>query len=189
MAASGIPWRGDSSARARRPHLGSRKTVNHVADYDRVDPSFVDDLKRSDAAVRRVADYIRRQGWEVRVPALRVRPTATEMAAFADDGDLFARKAGGAWRRIEITVRRFAFDGPAGWPYPTVIFSTVHAWRAADPKPFLMVRLSQDLACAAIVGDWTREHWREVKKFDRGRTRSFLECPKARVLFRATPGL
>jgi hypothetical protein len=160
--------------------------------YDRDDPTFVDDLKHSDAAVIRTGLWFRRQlGKHVYFPPLRIRPTSEEMADYSDGGDLFISDDGEVWKRIEVTVRGFPFKCRKDFPYPTIIVEAVHRYEAANPKPAGYVRLSSTLTHAAMIGAETRASWIETCRRDvaKKRDRRFLECPMEFVKIVETKGL
>lgn len=154
--------------------------------YDRDDPTFVEDLKRSDEIVTRVARWFAARGYQVRKPELRVRPTAEEMASYRDGGDLYACKPGEPESRIEVTARTFDFTCRADYPHPIMLVDTVHAWNLADPKPALYLRFNCRLTHAAMIDGSTHGQWWPMKRFDRarGRERSFWMCSLDIVNFR-----
>lgn len=160
--------------------------------YERDDPTFAADLKSSDAAVIRVALWLRRcYSNHVHLPPLRVRPTVEEMAEYGDGGDLFISKDGVSWKRIEVAVRALAFTSAKDFPYRSIIVDAAHRWDRADPKPYAYIRLNKAVTHAAIISAATAEHWKRTTRRDAGkqRDRTFLECPIEHVQFVAPNNL
>lgn len=165
--------------------------MTNLASYDRDDGTFVDDLRRSDEAVARVARWFAGKGWDVRKPALRVRPAVEQMADYADSGDLFVRRAGDTWHRLEVAVRRIRFTCAADYPYPLIIVDSAHAWLKANPKPIAYMRISETMRHAAFILSNTSDRWVRQIKHDKAkkRDREFMLCSKHLARFVATPGL
>jgi len=143
-------------------------------DYDRDDPTFVADLLTSRIAVEHVARWFLGRGHPVVINPTFVRPTAIEMDAYRDHGDL------GVLLRIEVKRRAFTFTGRDDYPFATVIVDNCHLFDGARPKPFAYVTVSQDLAAGFLIEvartqhAWTRRaFWDRTKK----RERNVYECP------------
>lgn len=153
-----------------------------MSDLDVTDPTFVDDLVRSDCHVRQVARWlVNRFGYQVTVMPLKIRPNPSEMAEYADHGDLYIERVG----RIEVKQRLLEFDSLDSYPYATVIVDVVHTWERANPRPAGYVITNKDVTCCLVVRHDTSESWTTAVRLDRakGRTRRFLECPLALCRF------
>lgn len=71
------------------------------------DGEFLRSLTESQGSVQVAADWLRSLGYEVRVTPLRVRPDASQITAYQDDGDLSVCIAGN-WEIVEVKEIVFA---------------------------------------------------------------------------------
>jgi hypothetical protein len=158
--------------------------VNAV-DLDTIDPTFVDDLRASDAARWLVARWIVSNGHTVIVPPIRIRPFAAVRGDYADRFDLLILDnpdrlidldAVGVFG-VEVKHLSIEFFDAAGFPYPAIIVDTVSAYDRKKPKPFVYVILSASKRRAAIVPCSTFQDWRPDSRFARGRFRDYYFCP------------
>lgn len=147
------------------------------------DPHFLADLRESQRAVWRVAQWLHARGLHVTVRALRERPTVEDVKYYADSGDIEIVQ------RIEVKHRHLTFTCAEDYPYPTVTVDVAHAWDRACPKPQWYVILNEGLTHAAVVSGRSADQWVRVSKEDRAkqRVRTFYECPLALVCFRLVP--
>lgn len=150
------------------------------------DPHFVADLQNSREALWRAARWLGDHGgFEVIVPALKIRPSADAASQFSDDGDLFICGKGRDRERIEVKRRGFAFTGCGDYPFSSVIVDAAHIWDKADPKPFAYLILNQPMTVCAVVKGETFHQWKAVRRMDRykNREREFYEAPLSCVSF------
>jgi hypothetical protein len=158
---------------------------NSTYNYDEQDPTFVADLLESADYVWIVAKWMSQLGYDVRIPATKIRPSATEMAKYADNGDLFITK-NGAEKRIEVKRRPdLHFQEPKDFPYPTIIVDAAHCFDNAVPKPDTYVILNSKATHAITISvASTRNLWQLTQKYDRfkKRNRLFYECPMLHTL-------
>lgn len=140
---------------------------------DTIDPTFVDDLKRSNDSVWLVAHWLQRHGYHVVVRGLRIRPDATPdaIAEYSDLGDVEIIQ------RIEVKQRSDVFTGAADFPYPRVLVCSVHTWDRAHPKPYAVVILNAARTVAAIVKADTADQWAIDTFANNGRTQRAYFCP------------
>jgi hypothetical protein len=127
------------------------------------DSIFIPDLNQGHASVEQYAALLRESGLDVQVPELVVRPDSSVRHEYADEGDLFLERV-----RVEVKRRSFSFQDRDSFPYPTVIID--ETYKANNPKdsPLLCyVILSQDMKCAAVIFNATRDKWIAKWKFDR----------------------
>lgn len=152
--------------------------------YERDDPHFERDLEESHVAVWKVARWFSGRGYDIKIPATKVRPTVEEMSEYADDGDLWVSN-GETEGWVGVKRRTFDFTTRESYPYPTVFVENVHIWERADPKPIGYIILNTTRTHAAIVLAETFQLWVEVTRRDRqrGRDRTLYECPKGRAVF------
>lgn len=143
------------------------------AHYAQYDPSFVDDLRASQAYVWKAAKILSELGMHVAVPPLVIRPDESEMADYADAGDL------NIIQRAEVKHRMIQFTGRHDYPFQTVIVDVCHAWDKANPKPYLYLIFNRDASSYLVIHGNTSRHWRRVQRNDKGknRVREFYECP------------
>lgn len=145
---------------------------------DEIDPTFIADLRGSEAAVERGAGLLRGMGFEVWKPPLRIRPDSAVRAQFRDKGDLYASKDGQT-HRVEVKQRITThFTGRHDFPYATIIVDVCHAYDGAEPKPWKYLLFNKPLTCVAIVHCATTEAlWLREKQHSRGRERFVYGCP------------
>lgn len=150
------------------------------------DPHFVADLRNSREALWRAARWLGDHGgFEVIIPALKIRPSIEDASRFSDDGDLFVSGKGRDRERIEVKRRGFTFTDRSDYPFPTVIVDAAHIWDKADPKPFAYLILNQPMTTCAVVKGETFPDWKAVRRMDRhkNREREFYEAPLSCVSF------
>ncbi len=156
-----------------------------AVDYDASDPTFVDDLMKSKGAVERAARWLSDQGIPVVIRPTFIRPDASRMGEFSDDGDLEIIQ------RVEVKRRVTThFTGRRDFPYASVIVDVCHAYDNARQKPYAYLIFNADMTCLIVIDcKATRDKWFKVSKADRlkGRERSFYECPVDCVKFVAIP--
>jgi hypothetical protein len=154
-------------------------------DYEKSDPTFIEDLHSSDVWVWQVARYLRDTGgFHVTIPPLQVRPSADQMNEFSDDGDLLITQ------RVEVKHRPgIEFSCKDDFPYDSIIVDVSHAWDKAMPKPYLYVILSASGSCGIFILGTTHRHWVKESRWDKGkkREREFYFCPIDLVTFREIP--
>jgi hypothetical protein len=141
---------------------------------DRSDPTFVADLLNSLGAVLRAAQWLEGFGFQVTIPALRIRPDAARRFDYGDEGDL---QVDG--ERVEVKRRAFEFSSHEDFPYRSVFVDVAHAWDKADPKPLRYLIFDRDMSHVLLVPGYSRPLWQRSARFDRhcGRERVFYECP------------
>lgn len=144
-------------------------------DYEIDDPTFIEDLRKSQGAVGVATDWLSKQGYPVIVRPTFERPDVSAIAEFSDHGDLEIVQ------RVEVKRRpNMAFTSKQDFPYSTIIVDACHCYDKAHPKPYSYIIFNQDMTTAFIVN--TREtsrSWLKTSKFDAGknRQREFYECP------------
>ena len=119
------------------------------------------------------------EGFGVKVPSQKIRPTVEERAAYRDKRDMYVQCPDGFVAEIEVKSANLAFTGPHDNPYPNTIVDGVDIIEAKKP-PFAFVRVSQRTPGGMIVVPGkTKEHWRvrKVKDSVRGHDNEFYECP------------
>lgn len=152
-------------------------------DYDTSDPTFLADLRNSRGAVMVAAEWLSAKGYPVVVRPTFERPDASQMAAYADDGDLEIIQRVEVKRRVSMT-----FTSKADFTYPTLIVDACPCYDNARPKPYAYIILNRDCTAAFIVNvRETFSKWVRTEKTDRfkNRVRAFYECPMSLVTFEA----
>jgi hypothetical protein len=144
---------------------------------DELDPTFVDDLQASQAAVWRVAQWLTGCGNTVTVRAVRVRPTAAEWSDYTDNGDLELVQ------RCEIKQRRLAFTSHDDFPFDEIIVDTARKWDTAHPKPWRYFILNAAGTVAIVLDGTSAKHWHTRTVSHRGRDQVVYTCPLDRVRF------
>ena len=152
-----------------------------LADVERDDPTFVEDLRRSAAAVWRVAQWLHARGNNVTIRPLRVREDIRQMSDYADTGDLEIIQ------RVEVKHRDLDFNDKESFraKFATMIVDVAHTWDQARPKPYAYVVVNRAETVAAIVMGHTFPRWQRVKRWDKkkNREREFYVCPVDEILF------
>lgn len=145
-----------------------------LSNYDATDPTFVDDLAKSQESVSVVSKWLVSLGYPVVVRPTFVRPSAEDAMDFSDCGDLEIIQ------RVEVKRRHIAFTSKDDFPYKTVFVDVCHAFDKAHPKPFAYVILNEQMTYAFIVDvKSTKKLWSRVATMDTGkhRERTFYQCP------------
>ncbi len=146
-----------------------------MSDLDRDDPTFLEDLRRSNTSVEIAAKWLAGRGHPVIVRPVIERPDPSVRGEYGDDGDLEIIQRVEVKQRIGLT-----FTSKDDFPYPTIIVDVCHSYDRARPKPYAYIILNREMSGALIVDvKTTRRDWVKVDKFDRhtNRQRSFYECP------------
>lgn len=148
-----------------------------MATLDEVDPTFLDDLRRSDPSVWAVAGWLREsQGIPVIVSPRRERDKAENRAEYADV-DLQIIFGVEVKQRLEID-----FKSKAEFPYATVIVDVKDLFDKKPGKTYAYFICNQSLTGALLVSvKETRDRWIQTKRLDSriGRERDYYECPVA----------
>ena len=146
---------------------------------DTRDPTFVEDLLKSDKAVWSVARHLRLRGATITLPPITIRGDDEDISDCSDHGDMTVTWRGRDYlvevkHRPDLTFRRLS-----DFPYPTIIVDTQHHWEALEVKPHSYYVCNADLTGAVVVTSATADRWVPVEKWDtkRNRARKFLECP------------
>lgn len=141
--------------------------------FEKNDPHFVDDLKKSNDHVWRIAKWLQKKGYAVTVLPLRIREKIEDMSQFSDSGDIEIRQ------RVEVKQRFLDFHDKESYPFQTVIVDVAHTWDNARPKPFAYIITNKSSSCCLMVKGDTKKHWKKVEKMDKKkqRMRTFYECP------------
>jgi hypothetical protein len=148
--------------------------------YDKKDPNFINDLRESRTAVSIAAEWLNRKGYPVVIKPTFERPKSSDMAEFADDGDLEIMQ------RIEVKRRKsLTFSSKEDFPYDSLIVDVCHSYDKAKIKPYAYIILNEKMDCAFIAYSKHQKHWKKTVKADRfkGRDREFYECPMEYIKF------
>jgi hypothetical protein len=143
-------------------------------DYDRLDPTFERDLEESKLAVSVAAKWLSSKGYPVVVRPTFVRPDASKMSDFSDDGDIEIIQ------RVEVKRRQsLTFSSKEDFPYQTLIVDVAHAYDNARPKPYMYMIFNKEMTDCLLVECRTFHKWIKTTKYDRhrNRDRTFYECP------------
>lgn len=144
-----------------------------ISQYDVIDPTFVEDLKKSRIAVDVVAKWLSEKGYPVIVRPTFIRPDPSQMHQYSDNGDLEIIQ------RVEVKRRSFDFTCKQDFLYNTVIVDSVHAYDRANPKPYAYVILNNDMTYAFVVECKTYPRWERITHMEkaRNRERTVYLCP------------
>ena len=131
-----------------------------------------------------VADYCRARGFDVQVPETRLRRSADELKACANDGDLFVSKAGeGDWRTVEVKRwlgRNGQFTGTHDMRFPHSVLVD-NSPRHEKPRRYPLwgyFILNEARTVGLWVHAYTKPYWRvEGPKWIAGRWQDIVVCP------------
>lgn len=143
---------------------------------DQTHQKFLENLRASDRAVQRVAEWLESFGYEVMVNRLAEAPAHAQWQEYADRGDIVIRQ------RIEVKQISRAFTGPQDWPFgKKFIVCAKHSYDRARPKPYAYFIVSADgchFACVDTTSTsrrWYVETRRDVRYGDY--SQEFYLCP------------
>jgi len=146
-------------------------------------------LKRLDASrpsVFKVAEWLHRQGFTIKVPSISYADYASEHLKHVDEGDLFIKKPNDAdWMRVEVKHVSLEFDESGKWPFKTVIVSNKNAIDRADPLPVAYVLVNKSMTHGGIVYSKTKNEWSEKKILAKntGNIETFYVCSPSILKF------
>jgi hypothetical protein len=120
---------------------GKTKGKAFTEERNRIDPTFVEDIQRSEQAVWDACRWISDKfGIDVQKPPLQIRESIQEMYSAGDNGDIMS-----IWP-IEVKHREdHDFSSVADYPFPLMLLSKVRAFEQKRVKPimFLIVNRSR----------------------------------------------
>lgn len=144
-------------------------------DYNISDPSFIEDLRKSQEAVRVATQWLSAKGYPVIVRPTFERPDTDAIAEFSDHGDLEIVQRVEVKRRVGLD-----FTSKDDFPYSTLIVDACHCFDKAHPKPYAYIIFNKDMSAAFVVNTKeTMKEWKTTRRHDakKARDRSFYECP------------
>lgn len=123
--------------------------------------TFLRSYEGSELAVLKMADYLNRQGFSVRLPPRSTSPSVKDWKEHADDGDMFVEVRG------EVKQLSRHFTCREDWPFDIYIVCGKDAYDRAKPKPRFFYHLS---ACGKYAGVLnvrdTYEQWKSKRVRD-----------------------
>jgi len=123
---------------------------------------FLKRLDSSRPAVFKVAEWLHRRGFTVKVPSTMYAPDATEHTKYVDDGDILIKKPTDEnWLRVEVKQINTDFDCRDNWPFPVVLVSNKKSVDRAMPVPVSYVIVNKLMTHAGIIYTKTKEKWSE----------------------------
>jgi hypothetical protein len=143
---------------------------------DKIDPNFVKDLLASDLAVWVVARKLRLSGFDIFLPAIKIRPDVSQIQEFGDSGDLIIGSS-----IIEVKQRPdLDFNSLKEFPYESIIVDTTGHYDALKIPPAYYIICNRSLDGGAIINTQTKPQWQVSRRWDnkRKRERTFYICPK-----------
>jgi hypothetical protein len=144
-------------------------------DYDKIDPHFLEDLRKSDEVTCLIARNLRLNGFSVTLPPINVRGHYSQMKDYTDDGDLRIANS-----IVEVKQRPdLHFSGIQDFPYSDIIVDVTHHYDSMSQKPAYYVICNADLTGAIVVSGKTFGSWTISRRWDnkRGRERTFYLVP------------
>lgn len=163
-------------------HAGESEGGATVHEYDRLMPTFVQELEASKTAVDLIARYLCDHSYQVVINPTFIRPDPSCRHEFADEGDLAVIFP------VEVKHLNEDFTSLGSYNHGMVTVDTIHHFDAMKTKPLWYFLLSRDLKHMLVVDvPRTREEWDEYEKPDMyrgGLLRRWYRCPKNLVEFR-----
>ena len=146
---------------------------------------FVKRLFGSRGAVFRVGEWLSRGGYAVMIPPIVAAQAHENPADFYDEGDLFRKRKGGVWERIEVKGSGYDFTDNNSWPYQSMIVSNKAAVERGAGDVVAYVILSANWDWVAIIKSDTREHWQVANLYasNTEKREDFYLCPADKVIF------
>lgn len=159
-------------------------------ELERIDPTFVDNLKQSFvhtvAVARWLAGIVSDQGWKVLVAKLSIRDHADNRFRYSDSGDFLLLHNDGRMQRCEAKQRTLEFSSLEDFRdnhYRSLIVDVCHTWDRAHPKPSMYFITNQSITGGFIVPAGSRKTWfRETMKAW-GRMRNHYVVPLDQVRY------
>lgn len=149
-------------------------------------PHFVKRLKASHHSVFVVAEWLSAGGYDVRVPAIKIRRHDQAIEDFVDEGDIFISKDGGPERRVEVKAPNKSFTSPEDFGRNQVFLANKAAMERIGDNLAAFVIVSASHTHCICVNAETRPHWYEVNTTPKntGKPETFYACPMDLVQFR-----
>ena len=146
------------------------------------DSEFLKRLSESTTGVMRVASYLAKRSYNVRITPMPIWPTKAERQAnWQDGGDIEIVK------RVEVKHRGISFTCSDDYPFETVFIDEVYKVDKALSQIEFWVVLNDLMTHVAIIRPSTRRHWVVEEKRDpfRDRICQWYSCPVHLVSFRS----
>ena len=123
----------------------------------------------------KVAQYLKQQGFAIKVPDIRFRDDVQEINKFEDEPDIH-------WcgKVFEVKSRKLHFTGPHDFPYQTILVDTVRGWQSKTHKPDTYICISTVTEAMICLPGETQKDWIQCPRFDHIRKikDTFYEAPK-----------
>ena len=110
----------------------------HIDALERDRPGYRHRLKESFPAVMKVAQRYVMSGADVMIPGFTEPAGGEDHWEQSDEGDLFVRKAGSDWKRIEVRHRGIDFYDCLDYPHRTIFIENKMKWDKSEVKPYRM---------------------------------------------------
>ena len=152
--------------------------------YEKNDPHFEKDLKKSEAHVNFLVDLLNDKGYKLKPLKGKLREKIEDMCKYSDEGDAEIEYTDGRIGIIEMK-RRFSCDfQPDYFPYKdgNLCIDVQHHYdkmvaKGKEPDGYIIT--NKDVTyCYFVNCQTTKKHWIKVQRWDRGkkRLRYFYDC-------------
>ena len=146
----------------------------------KTDAEFLSALSESQAAVNKVATWLKNRGAYVTVPEVKVRPSFDQRMDYQDDGDILITQ------RVEVKHKQVDFTSEQDYPYETLMLDASYkidalGWGHLD----CYVLMNKAKTHVAVVPAATRGFWEKTTVCDRKERdrRCYYVCPKHLATF------
>lgn len=140
----------------------------------KTDEEFITALRQSQAAVDKVAQWLKTRGAYVSVPEVKVRPSFEDRFSYQDNGDILITQ------RIEVKHKQLDFTCRDDYPFATVFLDASYkidsmGWGQLDSY----VLMNRAKTHVAVVPSTSRGHWTKATVWDKKDRshQSFYQCP------------
>lgn len=125
-------------------------------------------LDASRDSVFAVAKWSHKEGYDVFIPAIIIRPKDADPKDYKDDGDLHITKDGVTKKLNVKSQNTTKFSGPSDWPFPVIFVANKKSADAYGDTISSYVIVSKDMKCACLINTLqTKQFWSVVSFYNK----------------------
>lgn len=131
------------------------------------------------------AGMLAEKGWNVELPALRIRGSFKNRSEYSDDYDIKISIDNHDPIRIEVKSRSIRFTSPEDYPFSTAFISTTEDWKNKEESgwvPSYFLLFSQATKGIVVVDCRDRKDWLVEKMRTRYGPMEFWSVPREKLL-------
>lgn len=147
---------------------------------------FVDRLKKSRAAMFRVAEWLHGQGVSVTIPAIKIVPEDGNREEYYDSGDIHCECPKRGSFTVEVKHLTTDFTGRDDWPYKLMIVSNAGTVERNWGKIKAYIIVNKSMTHAIFINGDTCDKWVKKELFAKntGKNEWFYICSMDIVSFK-----